>query len=86
MGIKAMHKEDLSDLIGKCHPYIKDVVECYGSQGALISICPKCSFILSLHVPKGMTCSGPSLSSGMFCQHKKEIEEVRSKKDALFSS
>jgi len=86
MGIKAMHKEDLSDLVGRSHPYIKDVVAHYGSQGALIYICPKCSFILSLHVPKGMTCSGPSLSSPMFCQHKKETKEVRSKKEALFSS
>lgn len=67
---KTMNRGELDELVFRAHPYIEDIVRIYGLQGAYIEICEKCSMLTSLHVPKGMTVSGPSLSSLMYCQHK----------------
>lgn len=72
MKTTAMNKDDLNDLVGKSHPYIKDVVKIYGEQGCDIGVCPKCLMLTYIHAPIGKVVSGPSLSSLMYCQHREE--------------
>jgi len=84
--VKALDRDILNHLIERSHIHIKDVVKIYGEQGAQIILCPVCGLLILLHCPKGLTCAGPSLSSTMYCQHRKEPVEVRRKKKPLFTS
>lgn len=47
---------------------IHHIVDFYKKKGCIITFCETCKKILTWDYPDGPGVSGPSLSSGMFCQ------------------
>lgn len=66
---KASPADELTELLSRCHPYVCNIVEEYGKQGAYITVCPKCGMLKTLKVGRGMTVVGPALTNSMYCQH-----------------
>lgn len=68
--IDNISKDELNNLITKSHPYIENIVKCYGEQGCNIEICNSCRMLKCISFPKGKTIVGPTIYSSMYCQHR----------------
>lgn len=52
------------------HPYNQYFVDYYVERGCSITICKRCGMLLYIKWPLGKSFDGPSISSGMYCQHR----------------